>query len=493
MAHYHLVTRLDPTRDIAWLKLGYERYHGRWSKPDELAAQKLEAERQKRADTLWKPRLEKLRDALTSPTESRRLKAEKELYQITDPRAVASIWKVFGGGNEKTQLVAIELFSQIDGPGASYCILALAINSPSSEVRSHAGRALKFRDPREVIGWLTRLLRKPYKYKILEGDRAGSVATLLVDGEKFDRRRFYRYSDVNLNFVDVISAMISERMPQSLQSRAAVLADRMLREQWPGLIANAIVQSQAQNDTIRQTLEGDIRTIDDANAQINETNGRAFALLESLTGEKLGEQPGAWREWWGEQLGLSYSDTSSQSKPLYTDTVEAPDVSVILPRVSFFKASCFAAGTLVHTIDGLKKVESLSIGDRVLSQDTTTGALSFQPVLNTTVRSGAATFRLALDGETIVTTGIHRFWQAAKGWTMARDLKPGDRLRAIAGTTTVQSIEPDATQNVYNLNVAENRDFLIGTAGCLVHDVSFVVPVSQPFDHPTTSAQTVPR
>ena len=198
-------------------------------------------------------------------------------------------------------------------------------------------------------------------------------------------------------------------------------------------------------------------------------------------------------QWWGEQLGLSYNNSSYQNKPLYTDTVEAPDVNVILPMVSFFKASCFAAGTLVHTSGGLKKIESLAIGDRVLSQDTTTGALSFQPVLNTTVRSGAETFRLAIDGETIVTTGIHRFWKAGKGWTMARDLTPGDRLRAIAGTTTVQSIEPDATQNVYNLNVAENRDFLIGTAGCLVHDVSFVLPVSQPFDHSTTAAQTVAR
>ena len=77
--------------------------------------------------------------------------------------------------------------------------------------------------------------------------------------------------------------------------RVAIPMDRLLRSQWPNLIADAIVQSQVRNDTIRQTLEADIQTIDDANAQINQTNGRAFALLESLTGEKLGELPGAWR------------------------------------------------------------------------------------------------------------------------------------------------------------------------------------------------------
>ena len=34
-------------------------------------------------------------------------------------------------------------------------------------------------------------------------------------------------------------------------------------------------------------------------------------------------------------------------------------------------------------------------------------------------------------GESIAATGIHRFWKAGNGWTMARDLKPGDRIRAL--------------------------------------------------------------
>ena len=103
-------------------------------------------------------------------------------------------------------------------------------------------------------------------------------------------------------------------------------------------------------------------------------------------------------------------------------------------------------------------------------------------MLATTVRSDAQTFRLKIDGETIVATGIHRFWKAGTGWVMARDLKPGDRLRKMDGVALVQSIEPDINQNVYNLSVAENRNFLIGNAGVLVHDVNFVQPVEKPFD-----------
>ena len=84
--HYYSVTRLDPSRDIAWLRLGYKKQRDRWQKPEVLAVKKLEADRHKRDDALWKPRLEKLREAMGSTVESRRLKAERELYQISDPR-----------------------------------------------------------------------------------------------------------------------------------------------------------------------------------------------------------------------------------------------------------------------------------------------------------------------------------------------------------------------------------------------------------------------
>ncbi len=91
-------------------------------------------------------------------------------------------------------------------------------------------------------------------------------------------------------------------------------------------------------------------------------------------------------------------------------------------------SACFAAGTLVHTVDGPRPIESIQVGDRVLSQNTSTGMLGFQPVVAVHRNKPAATLRVSIGGETIVATGIHRFWKAGKGWTMARDLKPGDSL-----------------------------------------------------------------
>ena len=52
----------------------------------------------------------------------------------------------------------------------------------------------------------------------------------------------------------------------------------------------------------------------------------------------------------------------------------------------------------------------------------------------------------------------------------------------VGGTVPIESVETDKTQPVFNLNVAENRDFFVGKTGLLVHDFSFVQPVVYPFD-----------
>ena len=119
----------------------------------------------------------------------------------------------------------------------------------------------------------------------------------------------------------------------------------------------------------------------------------------------------------------------------------------------------------------------------MLSQNTSSGGLSFQPVLATHVNGPAATARITTaDGDTIVATGIHRFWKVSSGWTMARDLKAGDRLRMVGGVVQIEKVEPAEKQKVYNLTVAGNHNFMVGKDGLLVHDFGFVQPVLEPFD-----------
>ena len=235
------------------------------------------------------------------------------------------------------------------------------------------------------------------------------------------------------------------------------------------------------NLQLEERLVLDVQMVESTNQGINQFNERALPVLEGITGMNLGLEPEKWRAWWSDQLGYAYRSDVPEIKPTYQEFV------AITPPLS--TQACFAAGTLVQTIEGPRAIESIRTGDLVLSQDTRAGTLVFEPVLAAHHNPPDATLRIKLAGESIVATGIHRFWKAGKGWTMARELKAGDRLRIVDNVAEVQSIEPDQTQPVYNLDVAVNRNFFVGTKGFLVHDFSFVQPVLEPFDRPADPAQ----
>jgi Pretoxin HINT domain len=235
---------------------------------------------------------------------------------------------------------------------------------------------------------------------------------------------------------------------------------------------------------LQQSLAQDVRAIEAINEQITQLNNRVLPIVEAASGQKLGAEPEKWKGWWTDQLGYAFQASQPAIKPTFTDIVDASSWSASL--------ECFGQGTLVHAAGGARPIESIQIGDRVLSQNTSSGVLSYQPVMAVHRTTTAATIRVALDGETIVATGIHRFWKTGKGWTMARDLKAGDRLRMPGSVVEVRTVEKDENQTVYNLDVADNADFFVGRQGVLVHDSNFVKPVSEPFDSQPEMAAIVP-
>src|SRR5262245_23671824 len=99
IAHSSDVVRADPSGEATWRHLGYKKQADRWVKAEDLAAEKLEAERQKHADKQWRLRLERLREWLEGKDAARRAKAEKAISEVTDPRAVPMIWAVFLRGS----------------------------------------------------------------------------------------------------------------------------------------------------------------------------------------------------------------------------------------------------------------------------------------------------------------------------------------------------------------------------------------------------------
>ena len=208
-------------------------------------------------------------------------------------------------------------------------------------------------------------------------------------------------------------------------------------------------------------------------------NARITQTLTAATGIDLGKNPEDWRKWWIEEQGYAYESPPSRPKLDLTVFVDTP---TYLDSVHY---SCFAAGTPVHTITGLRPIESVEIGDQVLTQDPRTGAIGFQPVLAAVHNKPDRLWKIKLGDETIRATGIHRFWKVGQGWVKARDLKPADIIRTLGGVAEVARVDLDSVQPVFNLDVYESESFFVGESGTLVHDNSPVQRVAQPFDAPS--------
>jgi len=251
-----------------------------------------------------------------------------------------------------------------------------------------------------------------------------------------------------------------------------------------------------------QQLERDVRSVEQINSLVHEANDRVLSVLSPLTGQSLGENQEAWAKWWTEEKGYAFESreqpttTVVENVPLaYMPQPIAPQVidgSVVNVTQVQVHNACFAAGTPVQTLTGLRPIETIRLGDEVLSRNTTTGALSYRPIIGVFHNKPNETLKVTLGDEAIVATGIHRFWKAGKGWTMARDLKPGDTVRTLGGRARVDRVESDRVQPVFNLQVAGGESFLVGKQGTLVHDNSVVLPVSSPFDAEPTLAAASP-
>ncbi len=323
-AHYEAVLRLDPSREVALRHLGYQKHGGRWAKPDDLAAEKLENEHQRHADAHWKPRLEKIREGLENPHKARREKAENAMAEVTDPRAVPLIGKMFAGGNEHLRLAAVRMLSQIEGPEASTLLASLAVFDPSPQVRERALATLTRRDPRDVVGRLIALVHKPFKYEVRPGNGPGTTSRLLVDGEQFDIDRLYRPPTFDVRLVPFISSYDSSTTMQAAAANAGLparmsngrfaivagLATEMAAQQ-QAMVAAAMQETLRRDLAVQQSLANDIRTVEAANVPIKQVNERVLPVLQKLTGADLAQIPSC-----GRSGGLTSSATfTSRASP----------------------------------------------------------------------------------------------------------------------------------------------------------------------------------
>ena len=138
---------------------------------------------------------------------------------------------------------------------------------------------------------------------------------------------------------------------------------------------------------------------------------------------------------------------------------------------------CFAAGTPVHTEQGLKPIESFIGGEMVLTRHEQTGEIAYRRVARTFVTPDQKIFRLVVVDteertETLRTTAEHPFWIKDRGWMKAGMLKAGDVLIGRSDeTVTVYSAALETTmETVYNIEVEDFHTYHVGKAGVWVHN-----------------------
>ena len=163
----------------------------------------------------------------------------------------------------------------------------------------------------------------------------------------------------------------------------------------------------------------------------------------------------------------------------------------------------FAADTPVATPTGAQPIGTLSVGDTVLAVDGANGKVIAEPVQHVFINhddnlldvtlttsdphtSPSTTKQQQADvaahgsqapptDEILHTTTEHPFLTVELGWVNAQDLKPGEHVRRLDGTVGVvvgtQVVAGVAVR--YNLTVANEHTYAVGTGQWVVHNCGF--------------------
>ncbi|MEI7014988.1 TIGR04388 family protein [Leptospira licerasiae] len=146
--------------------------------------------------------------------------------------------------------------------------------------------------------------------------------------------------------------------------------------------------------------------------------------------------------------------------------------------------SCFVAGTLVHTPNGLQAIETLKIGDEVFAFDEESGQKVTRKVTETFINQTTTILKITdSKGEVIETTWNHPFYVTAGMWVKAKDLIVGDEFLTIDGKEIkVASIQESIRdEKVYNLEVEDAHTYYVSENGVLVHNSDYAKDVQTKF------------
>ena len=355
-----------------------------------------------------------------------------DFARITDPRSVTALEMILAQDSEPLARQAIETIHRFPEREATESIARIALFSPSEVVREQSLNLLAERNRYDVVPDLIRHLVSPISTRyLITPDSNGNVLYQYILFQKDLEKDYIRHFNL--------------RMLQSPRT------------------ANLLWQNRLTGEANQRAMvaESGIRQL---NEVIQQRNAAIQYALERLTRASPGHSPEDWWRWWYDENEIYVAERPvSYTRINETEVTSSPQIQAA--------GECLVAGTPIMTERGLRPVESLQVGDRVLSQDLDSGQLEYRIVLHPTTRPPTPTFQIQLDHETIRASGGHLFWVRGQGWTKTRNLQAGMSLRTAADyATPIRQISSGELLPLFNLVVDQNANYFIGTSVVLSHD-----------------------
>lgn len=471
----HLTAALQLSRNVndpvLRKRLGWRLVNGAWVQPEMLAKQRQAIAKLRSDRRAWAARIGRVVRRLSSRRLTTRRQAVKELKKIDDPAALPALEAALSRGSLEQGRLLVDVLAGMKTHHAADALARLAVFSRWDVVRKDASRKLRSRAIEAFAPELLAALRTTVDSRVgLYVNRQGVHLIHVAASETQNKRQVAAgRSSTIINPVGVGQTEFAggrgrqRRRIDRARNNAAIGA---------GLRARATK-----------------KVMDRQNEQIKIWNDRICAVLTDGTGVSLSPNPQKWWEWWQDynQIPKFGEDSTSSGKTYecryyYETRVETVDVSepTVRPSVELTPVrppgECLVAGTPIFTDRGFVNVEDVKVGDLVLAKDAATGELSFQPVLQTTIRESEPVMKVTTNQGSLRSTGGHTFWVSGQGWTKLKRTKPGQRFHTATGTALVEKIEQDGREKMYNLVVADVHTYFVGRSLVLSHDVTFAEP-----------------
>ncbi len=478
-AHWHAVLAFSPNDVRARRALSHAWIDGHWFSLEERqriaeASQRVEAEW-----TKWMPRLRKIVDDIASASTQKTKRGLAALEMIDDPAAISSLEITSRQLTDDHALPFVQAIGRFQSKAACLASCRIAMERAGEPAGEMAMRQVKAYPLELYVPELLSLLQEPGRTEVEY--RFNAMGELLIHralfSETMNEKQVVRLQRLvrvatPVSRIQNVNATASARMPQN---------DRLTFKS--GLLfGGGVVPTQIAADEIaasKNALESQKQfeqRLERANAELKQSSQKVYSLLAKTTGQSLAETPAAWWDWWRET-----NVRTASRKPLRDATYSQVDEAYMQLKWaavgSFRTMSCLTRGTLVQTESGLRPIETIQVGDLVLSQNVESGELGLKPVLTTTVRPPMPTLRMLTEAGEIQSTAGHRWFVPGKGWLMTKELQTDMLLHNASGTTRIVNMIADPLeQKTFNLVVDEYHTYFVGPERVLSYDNSELQP-----------------